>query len=197
MTLYPVSRAFCAAFLKIFFGLRVVGRENIPAKGGFILAGNHVSYLDPPAVGSGCLRSVHFMARHDLFKIPVLGWWLRSVGVFEVKRESADVSAMKQAIRCLKNGEGLALFPQGRRSGIENLEQDIQAGVGFIAQKSAVPVVPVFVKGTEKALPKGARFFKRALITVRFGKSIVIGKEMSYQDAAAWIAVEIKKLSEL
>jgi len=177
--------------------MMVYGRENVPAKGGFILAGNHVSYLDPPAVGSACPRGVHFMARHDLFKIPVLGWWLRSVGVFEVKRESADVSAIKQAIRCLRSSKGLALFPQGRRSGIENLEQDIQAGIGFIAQKSGVPVVPVFVKGTEKALPKGAGFFRPAKITVRFGKSILVGSDMSYQDAAALIAAEIKKLSLL
>ena len=194
---FYISRFFCFVFLKSVFGMKVYGRENVPAKGGFILAGNHVSYLDPPAVGSACPRKVHFMARHDLFKIPVLGWWLRSVGAFEVKRESADISAMKQAIRCLRNGKGLALFPQGRRSGIENLEQDVQAGIGFIAQKSGVPVVPAFVKGTEIALPKGARFFRRASITVRFGKSILVGIDMSYQDAAALIAAEIKKLSKL
>lgn len=183
--------------MKLMFGLKVAGSKNVPKRGAFILAANHSSYLDPPAVGVACPRKVHFMARHDLFQVPVLGQWMVSVGAFAVKRGSADISAMKEAIRCLKKGDGLVLFPQGRRSGIEKLQEDIQAGIGFIAQKSCAPVIPVLVKGTEKALPKNSKFIRRAQVTVRFGEAIQIGKDTSYQEAAALIASGIKKLSTL
>lgn len=180
--------------LKVFFRMKVYGQENIPKKGGFILASNHVSYIDPPAVGAAANRRVKFMAREDLFSHPLLGWWLRNVEVIPVKRDSADLSALKAAMKILKQGRGLALFPEGRRSTDGKIGEP-EPGIGFLAAKTGVPVIPTFVSGTEKALPKGAKKIKPHQVSVCFGKQILIERRMPYQDIANNIMQEIRHLS--
>ncbi|MDD5282498.1 MAG: lysophospholipid acyltransferase family protein, partial [Candidatus Omnitrophica bacterium] len=101
--------------LKLFFLFEVKGRENIPKEGGFILAANHVSYLDPIAVGAACPRTVHFMARDNLFFKPFLKSWLKAVGVIPLKRNAADLSAIKTGLRIVHKAGALALFPEGTR----------------------------------------------------------------------------------
>ncbi|MFH1457927.1 MAG: lysophospholipid acyltransferase family protein [Candidatus Omnitrophota bacterium] len=192
--IYWVSRFLCFFLLKILCHLKVRGEEHIPKKGGFILAANHVSFLDPLALGAVCPRKMNYMARHDLFSRPVLGWWLFQIGAFPVKRNSADLSALKEAMRCVKKGRGLLLFPEGSRQS-ESLTANPQAGIGFLAAKLGCPVIPAFVKGSEMALPKGARFLKSAKITVHFGQQILIERRMPYQDIAQLIMARIRHLS--
>jgi len=176
--------------------MRVEGRENIPKKGGFILASNHISYLDPPAVGVACPRRLSYMARDDLFRNPLFSWALSSVGCFPVKRDSADRGALKEAIRRVSKGEGLLLFPEGRRMEKDNAPQEPQAGIGFLVTKLNVPVIPVCVAGTEKALPKGAKFVQAAKISVCFGKQIQIEGGKSYQEIATTIMSHIRAISQ-
>ena len=192
--LYNLSRFLIFLFLKIFCRLKVYGRENIPKTGGFILASNHTSYLDPLVVGAAVNRRVNFMARHDLFLHPVLRWWMSGVGAFPVKRDSADLSALKEAISRLKRGEGLVLFPEGTRS-IEGSLGEAEPGIGLIAVKSQSPVIPTFVKGAERAMPKGAKLLKPQRIYVYFGKPISIERRMPYQDIAGNIMQQIRHLS--
>lgn len=181
-------------FLKTFCRLKVYGQENIPKTGAFILAANHVSYLDPLAVGVAANREVNFMARHDLFSVPILGWWMSNVKAFPVKRDTADISALKEAIRRLRRGEGLVLFPEGRRSPDGEMLSP-EAGVGFIAAKSQAIVIPVFVKGTDQALPKGAKFIKPHKISVYFGAQIHLEKSLPYGEIAASIMSQVRHLS--
>src|SRR3989338_4704218 len=112
---YTVSRFICLLISKFFFRIGWQGRENIPKKGGFIIASNHVSYLDPVMVGIASPRKLNYMARHDLFLNPVFSRWLFSVGAFPVKRKTEDISALKEAIKRVKEGRGLLLFPEGER----------------------------------------------------------------------------------
>ncbi len=168
---YNITKFLATFFVKILFRLEVKGRENVPRSGGFILASNHVSYLDPVVLAVACPRKLNFMARHDLFIKPIFGSFIHSVGAFPLKRNSADIASIKEALRRLRQGKGLLLFPEGTRSS-GKLKKDAQAGVGFLAVKSKVPVVPVFVKGTERALGKHAKLIRPTKISVYFGKPI-------------------------
>jgi 1-acyl-sn-glycerol-3-phosphate acyltransferase len=192
--LYNILRFLSWIILKVFFHLEVFGRENIPKKGGFILASNHTSYLDPIAVGVASPRKLSYMARSDLFKDRLFGWLLTNINVFPVERESADLSALKEAMKRVKRGNGLLLFPEGTRQ-TENFLTRAYAGIGFLAVKLDVPVVPVFVKGTLQAWPKHAKSIKRSKISVYFGSQIPIERRMPYQDIAQDILSHIRHLS--
>ena len=192
--LYSVLRLFSLLILKVLFRLKVRGREHIPKKGAFILASNHVSYVDPVAVGVACPRRLNFMAKSDLFIHRWSSWFMSQLGGFEVKRDSADLSALKEAMRRLSNGEALMIFPEGSRS-VNGKLFPPQAGVGFLAAKLNVPVIPAFVKGSEIALPKGAKFLKPTKISVCFGKQIPIERRMPYEDIARFIMENIRHLS--
>ncbi len=189
-----VSRLLCYLFLKIICRLEVQGRENIPRQGGFIIAVNHVSFLDPLALGASSQRALSYMARHDLFSHRVLRWWLRKVHAFPVKRESPDSSAMKEAMKRVKNNMGLLLFPEGTRQS-QGEVLPAQAGIGFLAAKLNCPVIPAFIKGSQEALPKRAKFIRPAKITVRFGQQIFIERRMPYQEIAQLIMTHIRHLS--
>lgn len=179
---------------KILFRLEVRGKENVPGKGGFILASNHASYLDPVILGVACPRQLNFMARDDLFNIPLFGRLIRSVGAFPLKRYSADISGMKEALRRLSQGWGLVVFPEGSRA-FDGLFNKVQPGIGFLAIKSKVVLIPAFIEGTHRALRRGSRFIRPAKIKVHFGQQIKIeSSRVNYQDIAQKVTQEIKRI---
>lgn len=200
---YWIAKTFCGLFFKIGMGLRIYGLENVPQKGGFILASNHVSYLDPPLLAVGCPRVLHFMARHSLFDNRIFGILLRMVNVFPVRRGEADIGALKEAIRFLRSGEGLLIFPEGTRSNTGEIQKG-KRGIGYLAMAAGAPILPAYVKGTADALPRGARALKTTRVSVYFGKIIEpsrlkLSEEMivAYQEIADYIISEIKRLSEV
>ena len=168
--LYRLIQLTIKIVLKINGTLTVYGRENIPEKGGVIVASNHISYLDPPLVGSVLPRIATFMARKGLFDVPVLRWMIRRAA-FPVDRENPKPSSIKDAVKRLKKGEVLVLFPEGKRSETGEL-QEAKRGVDVIAKMSRAAVVPTLLVGSDKALPSAAKWLKRADISVVFGKPI-------------------------
>lgn len=192
--LYSVLKSIATFFLKVFFRLQVFGRENIPCQGGFILASNHSSYLDPVAVGVASSRKLNFLAKQELFSRPLFSWVLRHVGAFPIKRDSADLSALKEALRRIKSGQGLLVFPEASRS-VNGISYEPQPGVGFLASKLSAPVVPAFVQGTEKVLPKYAKMLRFHKIRVYFGRQILLERRLPYADIAFRIMQEIRQLS--
>ena len=192
--LYSILRLLSAIILKILFRFKAKGLEHIPKRGGFILASNHVSYLDPIAVGVACPRKLNYMAKEELFCNPLFSRLLSRIGVFPVKRDSADLSALKEAMRRVRIGGALVLFPEGSRR-FDGTSHEPYSGIGFLAAKLNVPVIPAFVKGTEKALPAGAKFIRLTNISVCFGKQISIERRMPYQDIAGHIMDNIRHLS--
>lgn len=181
--------------MNIFFRLEACGKENVPKKGGFILASNHASYLDPVAVGSASPRKLNYMAKHDLFSNSFFAWVLYKVGAFPVKRATADFAALKESIKRVRKGGGLLLFPQGRRIVLGEEGAKAEAGVGFLADKLNVPVIPVYVKGTERGSSIGTKFFSAAKIRVTFGKQMYIKRGLSYLDTAQMILDNVRQLS--
>lgn len=153
-------------------GLEVKGVDNIPMQEGGIIASNHISYLDPPLIGAVLPRMPTFMARRGLFdiKIPILRWYIHHYA-FPIDREKTLPSTIKEAIRRLKNGELIVIFPEGMRSETGELLEG-RKGVGLIACKGNAAVIPTLIVGTDKALPVGGKWLRRAKVSVIFGKPL-------------------------
>ncbi len=152
----------------------VSGLQNVPS-GGCIIACNHQSFLDPPLVGSALQKETFFFARKTLFNNPILGYILRTCNTIPVDRDGgSDVAAFKKVFSVLKNGHSLLMFPEGTRSKDGRL-QEAQAGIGLIACKTRVPVVPVRVFGAASLLPRG-HFLPHpgARISVRFSPALSV-----------------------
>jgi len=167
---YRLVQLTIKVVLKITGTLTVYGRENIPDKGGVIVASNHISYLDPPLVGAVLPRIATFMARKGLFDVPVLRWMIRRAA-FPVDRDNPKPSSIKEAVRRLKRGELIVLFPEGKRSETGEL-LEAKRGVDVIAKMSKAAIVPTLLVGSDNALPLKAKWLKRADISVVFGKPI-------------------------
>ncbi|MBI4974941.1 MAG: 1-acyl-sn-glycerol-3-phosphate acyltransferase [Candidatus Omnitrophica bacterium] len=170
---YFIGWVFFLIFFKAYLNLKVIGRENIPKKGAFIFASNHSSYLDPIILGVSVYRSLNYMAQEDLFTRPFLGWALRKVHSFPVRREENDFRAVRQALNKLSEGKPLVIFPEGMRSKDGSLKR-AKPGIGFIAAKAKVPVVPAYIKGAFDALPKGVSTLRRRPVTIHIGKPISV-----------------------
>lgn len=168
--LYKLVALFIRIVCTINGGLIVKGKENVPSRGGVLIAANHISYLDPPIIGAVLPRRGTFMARKGLFKIPVLGTIIKPAA-FPVDREKPRPSSMKEAVRRLKRNEVIVIFPEGSRSETGELGE-AKRGIGMIAAMSRVPVVPALIAGSDMALPVDAKWLKRAKVTVIFGKPI-------------------------
>jgi len=193
--LYRVLRIMLLPLVRLFFKMEIKGTEYIPRSGGFILASNHRSYLDPLVLGIACPRKLNFMARHDLFSNPLFSTLIRLLGAFPVRRSFADKAALQEAVRRVRSGNGLVLFPEGTRQEGGAGFGEPQSGIGFLAGKYSIPVIPACIRGSEKALPKKARFVRPAEISVRFGKQILVERRTPYQDAARLIMENIRHLA--
>ncbi|MBX9972847.1 1-acyl-sn-glycerol-3-phosphate acyltransferase [Cytobacillus firmus] len=190
MNLYSFAKAAVYGVLKPIYRFEVIGKENFPAEGGVLLCSNHIDNLDPPVVGINAPRPVYFMAKEELFKVPVLGKILPDLNAFPVKRGMSDREALRKGLGILKEGNVLGLFPEGTRSKTGQLGKGL-AGAGFFALRSEAHVVPCAIIGPYKAFSK---------LKVVYGKPIDM-KELRERKASAeetteMIMSEIRKLIE-
>ncbi|MFN4226823.1 MAG: lysophospholipid acyltransferase family protein [Candidatus Ratteibacteria bacterium] len=175
-----------------FFLIKIKGKENFPKKGGFIIAANHLSYLDPPTIGYVCPRKIYYMAKSSLFDVKILSPLVSILGAIPIDRESKMPLSLRKIIEILKKGEGVVFFPEGTRSR-DGLIKEPKPGIGFVALKSRVPVIPLRLKGTDKALPINSKFIKLKKIEVIIGKPLYFDKG-SYEEISKRIIEEIRKL---
>ena len=170
-------KATVSRLLVAMYRVRVIGAENVPKQGGYILAGNHASNLDPPLLWSVAPRETHIVAKSELFDNPLVAWVLTRVYAFPINRASADREAIQRATGLLVYGEPVGMFPEGtrRRPGTPANEGELgqaHAGVAFIAMRAGVPVVPVGISGTDRALPAGAVIPRFPRVTITFGEPV-------------------------
>ncbi len=193
---YWVTWFFVKIIRGLFFPIRVYGIEHIPSNGAFILASNHRSYLDPMIIPILIKRRISFVAKKSLFDNRLLSWILTHLEAFPIRRGTADFRAIRQILSRLKRGMPVLIFPEGTRL-VGQKKQKVQAGIGMIVAKSRVPIVPVYIDGSDNVLPPGAKFPKRKRVIVRFGKPFHItaieGK--SYQKIAEEIMGTIESLA--
>lgn len=188
--LYWLSQSFARAVCVIFGRLEIIGAENVPKEGGALIASNHLSNLDPPLIAASIGRPIYFFAKEELFRVPILGWWIAQVNAFPVKRLEHDVGAFKKARALLARGESVLLFPEGRRSKTGDLGPP-KPGCAMLAVKAGVPVVPVCIMNSH-------RLFEFKKLKVAFGTPIRPSKLMeenrSYEIFAGEIMAAIAAL---
>jgi 1-acyl-sn-glycerol-3-phosphate acyltransferase len=199
---YGFSHYVSSLASDVLFRGDVVGLENVPTTGGFLLAANHASHLDPFIIGSQLPRQVTFFARKTLWTPGLPSWWLDAVGVIPVDRDGgSDVAALKRVLTALKAQKVIIMFPEGTRTP-DGLLQSPKPGVGLFACKTQVPVVPARIFGSFEALGKGGKIPKFGTpITVVYGETILpadydapqAGKER-YQIASERIMARIAAL---
>jgi len=160
---------------KLLFRVRIEGKTNLPRRGGVILASNHRSYLDPVVLGLLTRRKINFMAKDDLFRNPVFGTLIKRLGAFPVTRERLDRKSYLEALQLLKDGRVLALFPEGTRMNLPQLGP-LHKGAVKLAYETKAPIVPVFIKGTDKALPPHKKMIRLVRIEARVG--VPLGKHL-------------------
>jgi 1-acyl-sn-glycerol-3-phosphate acyltransferase len=148
---YSFAKAVCTIILNIFSRWKVEGLEQIPPDGPVILVCNHVSYWDPVLVGCAMPRKVRFMAKAELFSIPVFGKILKLLGAFPIKRGQSDRTALRTALRLLKENEVIGVFPEGTRSKTGKLIP-FKSGVNMLAYKAQCPILPMAVINSRKVL---------------------------------------------
>lgn len=164
-------RATVGALLAALFRTKVVGRENLPASGGVVLAGNHISYADPVLLWIRSPRPVHFMAKSELWESTFFGTGLDYFWAFPVNRGEADRAAITQASDYLKAGEPVGIFPEGTRNFDGSAEA--QGGAAFLALRNGVPIVPVGIAGTDRIKPKGSRAVHFPKVVISFGEPVL------------------------
>jgi 1-acyl-sn-glycerol-3-phosphate acyltransferase len=145
---WAVGRATIGTFVRLVAPLRVYGRERVPLEGGVVLALNHFSWLDPPAFGTTCPRTIYYMAKIEAHKVPGLGQLIRSFGTFAVRRGQSDRDAVRTMRQIVRDGHALGLFVEGtrQRSGVLG---EVKPGAAMVAVQEDVPVVCGAIHGSQ------------------------------------------------
>jgi 1-acyl-sn-glycerol-3-phosphate acyltransferase len=168
--LYGFVRAVVAAFCRLFWRLRVDGAENLPESGSYIVAPVHRSNIDFAIVAALTKRRLRYMAKDSLWKYGLGRIW-EALGAFPVRRGSADREALRRCIEVIESGEPLVLFPEGTRQ----IGPDVQPlfdGAAYVAARTGVPVIPVGIGGSERAMPKGSKMLRPVRVHVIIGKAM-------------------------
>ena len=203
--IYWISAFILKLFSWVYLRGKGYGVENYPEKGPFIGVLNHNSNMDVVAMSLVIKHRVHTMAKDSLFRVPVLKWWLKAVGMFPVVRDASDKEAFDYAVNLLKKGEILFMAPEGTRKRKEGQPRRPRTGFVRMAQIVGCPVVPIAMWGTDKVLPPGAWFPKPIRVAVKVGKPIYLekidvtkeNKELLQQQANRVMDVVYKMVEEL
>lgn len=170
---YKIVRFIVTSFCRTWCRMTIEGRENVPASGPFLLAPTHRSILDTPIASGVTNRRMRFMGADKYWKNKAFGRLLTALGGFPVSRGTADREALRRCIAVLEGGEPLVLFPEGeRKSG--PIVQPLFDGATYVAVKAGVPIVPVGIGGSERAMPKGAKYIRPRKLYVVIGKPMPV-----------------------
>jgi 1-acyl-sn-glycerol-3-phosphate acyltransferase len=187
---YAFSRGLCKITIRSVYGFRSIDPQNVPATGAAIVACNHVSYLDPVVLGIGFTRPLTYLAKKELFAIPVLGPIISALGVYPLDREAGGVAAVRAALRALKDGRCVGIFPEGTR----NLTGEVEGkgGAALLGALSGAPVVPAAIAGT-----RGARPLRQ--IRVIYGEPLRIerNRKADGDDLAKWTEEIMRRIRAL
>jgi 1-acyl-sn-glycerol-3-phosphate acyltransferase len=188
VTFYSFARSVVAGVLKPLYRTEVIGLEHFPKDGGVLLCTNHIHNFDPLVVGTTAPRPVHFMAKEEIFKVPVLGNIVRKCNAFPVKRGMGDREALRAGLKVLKDGNVFGLFPEGTRSKTGEIGKGL-SGAGFFALRTEADVVPCAIIGPYKSFGK---------LKVVYGKPIAMedmrSRKASVEEVTELIMSEIHKL---
>ncbi len=159
MIFYRVARGVCTGIFKLIFKFSVEGRENIPEDKNFIVVSNHTSNLDPPILGVATKTPLTYMAKEELFSNRFFAWLIKKLGAFPVSRGGGDIGAIKTALRLLKEGHKMVIFPEGGRSKTKGMLRRGKSGAVMLGAKTGTGLLPVGISAD-------LRFRGRVKVTV-------------------------------
>lgn len=168
---FHLTRGFVVLVAKLWFRVTVVGREKLPAQGAFVLAPVHRSNLDSPLMGVLTRRRMRFMGKDSLWRVAPAVGFLYAIGGYPVSRGTADRDALRTSTALIERGEPVVMFPEGTRCDGPVLHPMFD-GPAYVASRTAVPIVPVGIGGSERAMGKGARFVRPVKIAIVVGDPI-------------------------
>jgi 1-acyl-sn-glycerol-3-phosphate acyltransferase len=177
MTLYDFAKGLVWTIGKVLWRERTYGAENVPMNGPLIIACNHVSNLDPPLLGANCPRQISYMAKKELFEMPILGPLITAVGAYSVDRQGSARAAIKRSLEILEQGGCVGIFPEGGRN--VHGDKEPRTGVALLASLADAPVVPACITGSGRA-------GRLAQIKVAFGAPMRLpeGRKATREDLA-------------
>ena len=158
--------SFCIfVYCKIVYRVKIIGKENIPKEGPLLFCGNHRTYLDPPLITVTAGRKMSFMAKEELKKNPIMVFLCFAYDGIWLKRDSKDISALKTAMKLLKNDGCIGIFPEGTRNGMEKNEGKLKNGASYMALKTGAKIVPIGIQGPAKPFTKNAIIYGNPIDT--------------------------------
>ncbi|MBV9148766.1 MAG: 1-acyl-sn-glycerol-3-phosphate acyltransferase [Candidatus Eremiobacteraeota bacterium] len=190
MTLYEIAQKIVLPPILCLWRFKAEGAEQVPSSGPLIVACNHASYMDPVALGVACPRPLAYMAKIELFSLPILGPLIRRLNAYPVDRSASPIAGMKRSIEMLRQGKAIGIFPQGTR--VRNGEGNIYEGVALLASLGKAPVVPARITGSDEAL-------RLRQIKVAFGPPLRLSpdRKASREDLANFTAEIMRAIREL
>ena len=160
-----------AAPIRFFQRVKVIGKENVPKDGGFVMCANHIAIRDVILLGAACPRQIKFVAKKEIFKVPIIGSLVKWLGAIKLDRSGGDIAAIKASIKHVEDGDIVAIFPQGHRyPGKNPATTPKKNGAALIAYRSGGDVLPVCIKT------------KKIKYTFFCKKEIIFGKVIPYQE---------------
>lgn len=198
--IYSITCFFLRMLSRLLFDRKSYGMENLPQKGSFIIAPNHVSHLDSIVVGTFIKRKINYIGKKELFEGKFWGWYMPRLRVVCLDRE-APAKGMREVITLIKKGFPIFIFPEGTR-GDGKYFLEPESGAAYLAIKHDLPVVPVYIKGTDIAMPKGAHRITRHPVRVYYGTPKIyhvpagVSKDEGYRQVSREIMNEIALLKE-
>ena len=159
---------FIFIYCKIVYRIKIVGKENIPKEGALLFCGNHRTYLDPPLIVVTASRKMSFMAKEELRKNPGMRFLMYVFDAITLKRDSKDISALKSAMKILKSGGCIGIFPEGTRNGMEKNNGKLKNGASYMALKTGAKIVPIGIQGPAKPFTKNAIIYGEPIDTSKY-----------------------------
>ncbi len=197
---WAVTTFFVSMFYKFVFGLKIFGEDNLDYRENYIFASNHISYSDPPLIGSTVGREIWFMAKKELFQNRLLGWLIRKYHAIPINRGEADRKSIRTISGKLDDGYSILLFPEGTRSRTGKIRK-LKSGLGFMALQTGTAIAPLFISGAN-SMKKC--FLRKKRLEIRIGKPIRVNstrcvaedKKRDYQTLASMVWEEMRMLQD-
>jgi 1-acyl-sn-glycerol-3-phosphate acyltransferase len=198
--LYRVIRTFVCGFTQLYTRMSIEGREHLPTTGGYVIAPVHRSYVDTPISACISRRRFRYMGKDSMWKFASVGKLISALGAFPVSRGTVDREALMRCLVVLKAGEPLVLFPEGERKDGPTV-QPLFDGAAYLASKSGVPVIPVGIAGSDRVMPRGAKFIFPRKVKIVIGAPIRVevgengrASRSAIKATTAQLHVEIQRL---